>query len=165
MHHLGATSRDLRLLVASPAIVPRLVTSSILCIIRLLLLPNFPHIYPVNFHNNCALFCCEDSLRYLVQDSLVSFTQMILDAAHSTLELPEDFQWQDNYIVSAFRCVLRQRLLVRAASAPSGACRVSAFWCVPRQRLLVRASPPLYSGHQASVISIGIATPNHCRAH
>ena len=61
---------------------------------------------------DCVLFCCEDSLRYLVQDSLVSFTQMILDAAHSTLELPEDFQWQDNYIVSAFRCVLRQRTVV-----------------------------------------------------
>ena len=47
----GATSRDLRLLVASPAIVPRLVTSPILYIIRLVLSPNYPHIYPVNFHN------------------------------------------------------------------------------------------------------------------
>ena len=51
VYHLGSTSRDWRLLIASPAIVPRLVTLCILYIIRLLLSPNFPHIYPVNFHN------------------------------------------------------------------------------------------------------------------
>ena len=54
---------------------------------------------------DCVLFCCEDSLRYLVQDSLVSFTQMILDAAHSTLELQDDFEWSGNYINSTFRSV------------------------------------------------------------
>ena len=55
---LGATLRRPRChiprlasLSASPAIVPRLVTSFILYIICLLLSPNFPHIYPVNFHN------------------------------------------------------------------------------------------------------------------
>ena len=42
-------------------------------------------------------------LRYLVQDSLVSFTQMVLDGCHSTLELPEDFEWEENFHVSNYK--------------------------------------------------------------
>ena len=45
----------------------------------------------------------QDSLRYLVQDSLTSYTQMILDSCHSIIELPEEFTWGDNVIKSTYK--------------------------------------------------------------
>ncbi|XP_071830856.1 dynein axonemal heavy chain 1-like isoform X2 [Apostichopus japonicus] len=48
-------------------------------------------------------FCMQDSLRYLVQDSLVSFTQMLLDAAFSVLELSGEMEWGMNLIHSQFK--------------------------------------------------------------
>ncbi|PIK41737.1 putative dynein heavy chain 1, axonemal [Apostichopus japonicus] len=48
-------------------------------------------------------FCMQDSLRYLVQDSLVNFTQMLLDAAFSVLELSGEMEWGNNLIHSQFK--------------------------------------------------------------
>ena len=48
-------------------------------------------------------FSMQDSLRYLVQDSLVNFTQMILNACHSTLDCDGDMVWGDNVIVSPYK--------------------------------------------------------------
>lgn len=45
----------------------------------------------------------QDSMRYLIQDSLVNFTQMVLDASHSTLKLPEDFTWGTDLISSTYK--------------------------------------------------------------
>lgn len=48
-------------------------------------------------------FAMQDSLRYLVQDSLFAFAQMITDACHSLMELPEDFEWGSDIITSPYR--------------------------------------------------------------
>ncbi|XP_022110107.1 dynein heavy chain 1, axonemal-like isoform X1 [Acanthaster planci] len=48
-------------------------------------------------------FCMQDSLRYLVQDSLVNFTQMILDAACAVLTLPADLEWDKDLIKVKYR--------------------------------------------------------------
>ncbi|KAK3096562.1 hypothetical protein FSP39_001310 [Pinctada imbricata] len=48
-------------------------------------------------------FIMQDSMRYLIQDSLVNFTQMVLDASHSTMKLEEDFVWGKDLISSSFR--------------------------------------------------------------
>ncbi|XP_048258404.1 dynein axonemal heavy chain 1-like isoform X3 [Haliotis rufescens] len=48
-------------------------------------------------------FIMQDSLRYLVQDSLVNFTQMVVDACHSTLELEDSFVWGPDVISSSFK--------------------------------------------------------------
>ncbi|KAK2152282.1 hypothetical protein LSH36_335g03002 [Paralvinella palmiformis] len=48
-------------------------------------------------------FNMQDSLRYLVQESLVNFTQMVLDACHSTLTLTEDFSWGKDVVNSNFK--------------------------------------------------------------
>lgn len=51
-------------------------------------------------------FNMQDSLRYLVQDSLVSFTQMILDACYSTMDCAEDMTWGSDVITSKYKYVL-----------------------------------------------------------
>ncbi|XP_030840434.1 dynein heavy chain 1, axonemal isoform X1 [Strongylocentrotus purpuratus] len=49
-------------------------------------------------------FCMQDSLRYLVQDSLVNFTQMIIDSSFSVMELPEEeMTWGDDLINSPYK--------------------------------------------------------------
>ncbi|XP_077969677.1 dynein axonemal heavy chain 1-like isoform X2 [Styela clava] len=48
-------------------------------------------------------FCMQDSLRYLVQDSLVSFTQMVLDACYQVLDCKEDLTWGESLLVSNFK--------------------------------------------------------------
>ncbi|XP_052808511.1 dynein axonemal heavy chain 1-like isoform X3 [Mya arenaria] len=48
-------------------------------------------------------FMMQDSMRFLVQNSLNLFTQMILDACHSTMSLPEDFVWGKDVISSTYR--------------------------------------------------------------
>ncbi len=45
----------------------------------------------------------QDSLRYLVQDSLVNFTQMIVDAASAVLQLPADMEWEKDLIKVKYR--------------------------------------------------------------
>lgn len=45
----------------------------------------------------------QDSLRFLVQDSLVSLTQMLSDACHSVLTCPQDLVWGNNLITSAYK--------------------------------------------------------------
>ena len=45
----------------------------------------------------------QDSMRFLVQDSLVNFTQMIVDACHSTMEVEESYTWGKDLISSTFR--------------------------------------------------------------
>ncbi|PVD29059.1 hypothetical protein C0Q70_11656 [Pomacea canaliculata] len=48
-------------------------------------------------------FIMQDSLRFLVQDSLVSFTQMVVDACHTTMSLSEDYTWGPEIAVSFFK--------------------------------------------------------------
>uniref|UniRef100_A0A3Q3STI9 Dynein, axonemal, heavy chain 1 n=1 Tax=Mastacembelus armatus TaxID=205130 RepID=A0A3Q3STI9_9TELE len=45
----------------------------------------------------------QDSLRYLVLDSLVSLTNLLLDACHSVLTCPQNLIWGDNLITSPYR--------------------------------------------------------------
>ena len=44
-------------------------------------------------------------MRYLVQDSLVNFTQMSVDACYSVLTLKDDFTWGPEILVSPFKSV------------------------------------------------------------
>ena len=48
-------------------------------------------------------FNMQDSLRYLVQDSLVNFTQMILDGCYSTLNCEDDMKWGPDVVNSTFK--------------------------------------------------------------
>ncbi|XP_052086994.1 dynein axonemal heavy chain 1-like isoform X4 [Mytilus californianus] len=48
-------------------------------------------------------FIMQDSMRYLIQESLLSFTQMVIDACHSALTLEEEFIWGGDFIMSPFK--------------------------------------------------------------
>ncbi|XP_044079595.1 dynein axonemal heavy chain 1 isoform X1 [Siniperca chuatsi] len=48
-------------------------------------------------------FHLQDSLRFLVQDSLISLTQLVLDACHSVLTCPQDLVWGNNLITSPYK--------------------------------------------------------------
>lgn len=48
-------------------------------------------------------FNMQDSLRYLVQDSLVNFTQMILDACNQTVLVADDFKWGPDVVTTQFK--------------------------------------------------------------
>nr|XP_033782541.1 dynein heavy chain 1, axonemal isoform X1 [Geotrypetes seraphini]XP_033782544.1 dynein heavy chain 1, axonemal isoform X1 [Geotrypetes seraphini]XP_033782545.1 dynein heavy chain 1, axonemal isoform X1 [Geotrypetes seraphini]XP_033782546.1 dynein heavy chain 1, axonemal isoform X1 [Geotrypetes seraphini]XP_033782547.1 dynein heavy chain 1, axonemal isoform X1 [Geotrypetes seraphini] len=48
-------------------------------------------------------FNLQDSLRFLVQDSLVNFTQFILDACCSVLECAEDMDWGGDLVNSPYK--------------------------------------------------------------
>ncbi|XP_056381079.1 dynein axonemal heavy chain 1 isoform X2 [Hyla sarda] len=48
-------------------------------------------------------FNLQDSLRFLVQDSIVSFTQFILDACYSVLSCPEELDWGGDLINSPYK--------------------------------------------------------------
>ncbi|XP_029455356.1 dynein heavy chain 1, axonemal [Rhinatrema bivittatum] len=48
-------------------------------------------------------FNLQDSLRFLVQDSLVNFTQFILDACCSVLDCTEDMEWGEDLINSPYK--------------------------------------------------------------
>ncbi|NXN51379.1 DYH1 protein, partial [Rynchops niger] len=48
-------------------------------------------------------FMLQDSLRYLVQNSLISFTQLLLDACHGILSCTQDMEWGDDLINSPYR--------------------------------------------------------------
>ncbi|KAL8563601.1 hypothetical protein ACOMHN_019339 [Nucella lapillus] len=48
-------------------------------------------------------FMMQDSLRFLVKDSLVSFSQMVVDSCCSLTNVPEDYAWGDNLLVSPFK--------------------------------------------------------------
>ncbi|XP_069004796.1 dynein axonemal heavy chain 1 [Embiotoca jacksoni] len=45
----------------------------------------------------------QDSLRYLVQDSLISLTQWLLDACHCVLTCPQELVWGINLITSPYK--------------------------------------------------------------
>ncbi|XP_067102135.1 dynein axonemal heavy chain 1 [Osmerus mordax] len=45
----------------------------------------------------------QDSLRFLVQDSMVSFAQLLLDACHSVLSCPQDLIWGSDLINSPYK--------------------------------------------------------------
>ena len=49
----------------------------------------------------------QDSLRTLVQDSLVSFVQLVEDSCHSSLHLTQDYQWDTPLTESKFKSVCR----------------------------------------------------------
>lgn len=48
----------------------------------------------------------QDSLRFLVQDSLASFAKLLLDACHSALHCPEDLTWGPDLINSPYKYVI-----------------------------------------------------------
>ncbi|KAM8930485.1 dynein axonemal heavy chain 1 isoform 1-T1 [Pelodytes ibericus] len=48
-------------------------------------------------------FNLQDSLRFLVQDSLVNFTQMILDACYSVLSCTEHMEWGGDLVNSPYK--------------------------------------------------------------
>ncbi|XP_028430624.1 dynein heavy chain 1, axonemal isoform X1 [Perca flavescens] len=48
-------------------------------------------------------FNLQDSLRFLVQDSLVGLTQLILNSCHSVLTCPPDLAWGDDLITSPYK--------------------------------------------------------------
>lgn len=48
-------------------------------------------------------FMLQDSVRYLVQNSLISFTQLLLDACHGILNCSKDMEWGDDLISSPYR--------------------------------------------------------------
>jgi len=45
----------------------------------------------------------QDSLRYLVQDSLSGYTQMMLDACCTVLDMPEEITWGDDVIKTQYK--------------------------------------------------------------
>ncbi|TKS70983.1 Dynein heavy chain 1, axonemal [Collichthys lucidus] len=45
----------------------------------------------------------QDSLRFLVQDSLLALTQLLLDACHSVLLCPQNLVWGNNLITSPYK--------------------------------------------------------------
>ena len=53
---------------------------------------------------NMALFNMQDSVRYLVQDSLFSLTECLMEACHSVLTCPQDLVWGNNLINSPYKC-------------------------------------------------------------
>ncbi|NXL44771.1 DYH1 protein, partial [Podilymbus podiceps] len=48
-------------------------------------------------------FILQDSVRFLVQNSLISFTQLLLDACHGILNCSEDMEWGNDLINSPYR--------------------------------------------------------------
>ncbi|XP_040889376.1 dynein heavy chain 1, axonemal [Toxotes jaculatrix] len=48
-------------------------------------------------------FKMQDSLRYLVQESLASLTEVLLDACHSVLTCPEDLVWGNSLTTSPYK--------------------------------------------------------------
>lgn len=56
--------------------------------------------------NEVSSLLLQDSLRYLVQDSLAAFTQLILDACFMVQDLPADLDWGSDIINSPFKLVL-----------------------------------------------------------
>ncbi|XP_042305771.1 dynein axonemal heavy chain 1 isoform X2 [Sceloporus undulatus] len=48
-------------------------------------------------------FMLQDSVRYLVQDSLVNFTQLFVDACYSVLNCPEKMEWGSDLVNSPYR--------------------------------------------------------------
>lgn len=48
-------------------------------------------------------FNLQDSLRFLVLDSLVSLTHLLLDACHSVLTCPQDLVWGSDLIASPYK--------------------------------------------------------------
>ena len=47
--------------------------------------------------------CLQDSLRFLVQDSLTSFTQMVVDACISVTNIPDNFEWGTDLLTSNYK--------------------------------------------------------------
>lgn len=48
------------------------------------------------------VFFFKDSLRYLVQFSLKAYTQMIVDACYSVMEVADDMKWEDGVLKSPY---------------------------------------------------------------
>jgi dynein heavy chain len=47
-------------------------------------------------------FSMQDSLRYLVQDSLVAYTQAVVDSSWQVVDIKEDFAWPENDLVNSY---------------------------------------------------------------
>lgn len=47
-------------------------------------------------------FSMQDSLRYLVQDSLVSYTQMVVDSCWQVVDIKDDYSWTENDLINSY---------------------------------------------------------------
>ena len=54
----------------------------------------------------CVFFRVKDSLRYLVQDSLSNFTQMVVDACHTTMQCDDSMEWGSDVINSPYKSAI-----------------------------------------------------------
>jgi dynein heavy chain, axonemal len=46
-------------------------------------------------------FEMQDSLRYLVQDSLANYTQMVVDSCWQVVDIKPDFIWPDTDLINS----------------------------------------------------------------
>ena len=46
-------------------------------------------------------FSMQDSLRFLVQDSLVNFTQLVVDSCWQVIDIKNDFAWPENDLLNS----------------------------------------------------------------
>ena len=44
---------------------------------------------------------CKDSLRYLVQDSLVNYTQMVVDSCWQVIDIKDSFEWPEADLINS----------------------------------------------------------------
>lgn len=44
----------------------------------------------------------KDSLRFLVQDSLVNYTQMVVDSCWQVVDIKDEFMWSENDLVNSY---------------------------------------------------------------
>ncbi|XP_060621830.2 dynein axonemal heavy chain 1 [Anolis sagrei] len=65
-------------------------------------------------------FMMQDTVRYLIQDSLVNFTQLFVDACHSVLDCPEDMEWGNDLVNSPYRPRKNPLFLVDLVLDPTG---------------------------------------------
>lgn len=47
----------------------------------------------------------QDTLRYLVQDSLATYKRMIIDACHDVMNVEEDLDWGNDIVNSPYKYV------------------------------------------------------------
>ncbi len=47
-------------------------------------------------------FSMQDTLRYLVQDSLVSYTQAVVDSCWQVVDIKEEFSWPENDLINSY---------------------------------------------------------------
>jgi len=74
----------------------------------------------------------QDSLRFLVQDSLANFTQVVLDACHSTMQCEEGMTWGSDVVNSPYKSVINLLLKFLYATADEAVAYMfyRCFFCI-----------------------------------